>query len=100
MKMTPEFREFLEEFELTHYFDLGYERDLLVAYELSKRVPSIKTFEDFDAYAEVLESKKLDHDIDYYMYNKALEKVLGHPVFNDDDEDEDFWDKIIDEEGR
>lgn len=93
-EMTPEFQQFLEEFELTSFLGRGYNRDLLIAYELSKRVPALKTFEDFDAYAEVLESKELDHDIDYYMYNKALEKVLGHPVFDDEDEDEDFWDKI------
>ena len=90
MEMTPEFREFLEEFELMNYFSLGYGKQLIIASDLFKEIPAIKTKEQFDAFVERLESKELTTNIDYALYNKAFEQLYGHPAFDDDGN---FWEE-------
>lgn len=44
---------------------------------------------EFDQYVKELESKHLDNDTEYELYNKAFEETYGHPAF---DENGNFWD--------
>ena len=56
------------------------------------------TKSEFDQYVKELESKHLDNDTEYELYNKAFEETYGHPAF---DENGNFWnDEIYMKGGR
>lgn len=50
--------------------------------EWDNKIRAIETQEDFNNFIDYLETRDLDNDTDYELYNAAYEKFYGHPAFD------------------